>query len=231
MVLDFIKEIFFPSDVKCLICSNEQTEKYSLCADCLDEIKKPEGQRCNICFDRINTEGLCAACFNKKPFYTKLYCSYIYAPPLKDLILKFKSGSNEYLKEYFARIALDTVPKEVFDKCTLITNAPCSKEKLLHRGYDQGAAIGKAVSKKTGIPYKETIVRLKEEKTALLNKASRLKSADDRYLFCENVYNETILLVDDVCTTGATLRACADQLKKAGAKEVFCFTVARTDKT
>lgn len=230
MVLDFIKGIIFPSDVKCLICENEKTEKYSICSDCLEKIKKPEGQRCKICFDRINTEGLCADCFNKKPFYTRLYCSYIYADPLKELILKFKSGDNKYLREYFARIAIDCVPQEIFDKCSLITNVPCSKKKLFARGYDHGAEIAKMISKKTYIPYKETIVRLNTEKTALLNKANRLKSAEERYLFCQNVFNQTILLVDDVCTTGATLRACADQLKKAGAKEVFCFTVARTDK-
>ena len=49
-------------------------------------------------------------------------------------------------------------------------------------------------------------------------------------ILSKNIFGETVLLVDDVCTTGATLRACAHQLKLAGAKEVYCFTVARTDK-
>ncbi len=231
MVLDFIKELIFPSNVKCLICHSEETEKYSICSSCLKKIKKPEGQRCKICCDRINTEGLCAECFKKKPFYTRLYCSYIYADPLKKLILKFKSGNNKFLRQYFALIALDTVPEEIFNKCSLITSVPCSKEKLFLRTYDHGQEIAKAISENTNIPYKETLVRLKAEKTAKLDKAHRLKNANDKYLFCENVFNETVLLVDDVCTTGFTLRVCADQLKKAGAKEVFCYTVARTDKT
>lgn len=229
-VFSFLKEIFFPSKVKCIICENELTEKYSICSDCLEKFKIVKGQRCKVCLDKINTQGFCADCLKKRPFYTMLYSPYVYESPLKELILKYKTGNNEYLKEYFACIALDSIPEEVLDKCNLITNVPCSKEKLKLRGYDQGKVLAKEISKKTSIPYKETLVRLSGEKTARLNKAKRIDSVKERYLFCDNVYGQTVLLIDDVCTTGATLRYCSEQLKTAGAKEVFCFTIARTDK-
>ena len=226
----FIKEIIFPSCVKCLLCFREETVKYSLCADCFKKLKITNGQRCEICLDRINTEGLCKNCLNKRPFYTKLYSPYVYDTAIKELILKFKSGNNQFLKEYFALIALDSIPSEILDKCTLITNVPCSKFKLKKRGYDQAQLIAKAISEKTDIPYKEALYRLSGEKTALLSKKHRKKTVIDRYSFCLNVYGETVLLIDDVCTTGTTLNYCSEQLKKAGAKEIFCFTVARTDK-
>lgn len=229
-VFKFIKEIIFPTNVKCLLCFREETVKYSLCADCFSKIKVTDGQRCEICLDRINTQGLCKNCLNKRPFYTRLYSPYVYDTTIKEMILKFKSGNNQFLKDYFALIAFDSIPKEIFDKCTLITNVPCSKYKLKKRGYDQAQLIAKALSKKTDIPYKEALYRLSGEKTALLNRKHREKTIEDRYSFCLNVYGETVLLIDDVCTTGTTLSYCSEQLKKAGAKEVFCFTVARTDK-
>jgi len=229
-VFKLLKEILFPNDVKCIICDNEITEKYSICNECLNKLKLINGQRCPICLDKVKTDGYCADCLKKKPFYTKLFCVYVYDSPIKELILKFKSGKNQFLREYFARIAVDTVPKEIFEKCTLITFVPCSDEKIAIRGYDQAEAIAKAVSEKTGIPYKKTIVRLNGNKTAKLNKSKRLESVKDRYIFCENVFGETVLIIDDVCTTSATLRYCSEQLQIAGAKEVFCFTVARTDK-
>lgn len=226
----FIKEIIFPSYVKCLLCFREETVKYSLCADCFKKLKITNGQRCEICLDRINTEGLCKNCLNKRPFYTKLYSPYVYDTAIKELILKFKSGNNQFLKEYFALIALDGIPSEILDKCTLITNVPCSRYKLKKRGYDQAQLMAKAISEKTDIPYKEALYRLSGEKTALLSRKHREKTVEERYSLCTNVYGETVLLIDDVCTTGTTLNYCAEQLKKAGAKEIFCFTVARTDK-
>ncbi len=225
-----IKEIIFPSSVKCLLCFNEETVKYSLCADCFNKIKKTDGQRCQICLDRINTEGLCQSCLNKRPFYTKLYSPYVYDSTVKSLILKFKSENNPYLKDYLSQIAFDNIPEEILDKCSLITNVPCSEFKKKKRGYDQAQLIAMELSEKTHIPYKETLYRLNSEKTAKLSRTSREKTVEERYSFCQNVYGETVLLVDDVCTTGSTLRYCSQQLKKAGAKEVFCFTVARTDK-
>ncbi len=229
-VFNLIKDIIFPSCVKCLLCYNEETVKYSLCPDCFKKLKVTNGQRCEICLDRINTEGLCKNCLNKRPFYTKLYSPYVYDTAIKELILKFKSGNNQFLKEYFALIALDSIPSEILDKCTLITNVPCSRYKLKKRGYDQAQLIAKAISKKTDIPYKEALYRLSGEKTALLNRKYREKTVEERYSFCLNVYGETVLLIDDVCTTGTTLSYCSEQLKKAGAKEVYCFTIARTDK-
>ena len=212
------------------MCFNEETVKYSLCADCFKKLKTLDGQRCEICLDKINTIGLCKNCLSKRPFYTRLYSSYVYEGAIKELILKFKSGNNKFLKNYFVDIALDNIPDEIIEKCSLITNVPCSKHKLKKRGYDQAQLIAKGISEKTDIPYKEALYRISGEKTAVLSRKHREKTVEERYSFCTNVYGETVLLIDDVCTTGSTLNFCSRQLKKAGAKEVFCFTIARTDK-
>ncbi len=224
-----IEQLFFPNNVTCNVCKSEKVYKYGLCEDCFKLLKKPDGNRCEICMDQINTEGLCAACFKKKPDYTRLYSAYVYEMPLSFLIVGLKKSNKRYLKYPFSEIAIDTIPNEILEKINLITAVPTAPKRLKKRGYNQAELISKEISAKTNIPYKNVLVRLKETKTTLLNKDERSSALKDEYSFSEVLNGETVLLVDDVCTTGATLRQCAKMLKKAGAKEVFCFTIARTD--
>lgn len=178
--------------------------------------------------DAINTEGLCSACLHKKPDFTKLYCAYPYTPPMDELVKKFKSENKRYLRHCFAELALDTV--EVIDDITLIVPVPSSKTRLKKRGYNHAELIAKELSRLTYIPYDNILIRLNDMKTANLKKRERTDSVKDQFDFRKSVFDETILLVDDICTTGATLRECAKVLMKAGAKEIFCFTVVRTDR-
>ncbi len=229
-ILNFLLRTIFPENVTCIICRDEDTYKYGLCKKCFDKLKRTDGNRCKICLDAINTEGLCAACFNSPPDYKRLYCSFVYGEPIKNCLLLLKSGRGGFLKHQFSDIALDTIPEEILKSCTLITSVPASPARLRERGYNQAALIGKELSKKTKIPYRDTLKRTNDTKTALLDKAERLKSIKNQFARILDVKDETVLLIDDICTTGSTLRACAHQLKLAGAKEIFCFTVARTDK-
>lgn len=64
---------------------------------------------------------------------------------------------------------------------------------------------------------------------ALLNKEERRKNIKGLYDFRGTLKNQTVLLIDDIVTTGETLRACAAELKKAGAGEIYCLAIARTD--
>lgn len=224
----FIEQLIFPNNATCNVCRNEVVHKYGLCKNCFKLLKTLDGDRCEICMDRINTEGLCAACFHKKPDYTRLYCAYVYEMPLSGLIVGLKKFNKQYLRYPFAEIAVDTI-EEILNKINLITSVPSSPKRVKKRGYNQSELIAKEISYKTNIPYKNILVRLRETKTSLLNKEERSNALKGEYSFSEILNGETVLLVDDVCTTGATLLQCAKMLKKAGAKEVFCFTVARTD--
>ncbi len=224
-----IEQIFYPVNATCHLCKSENVYKYGLCVDCFKLLKKPEGNRCEICMDRIDTEGLCSVCFKKKPDFTRLYSSYVYQMPLSTLVVGLKRSNKRYLRYTFAEIALDTVPKEILDKINLITSVPTAPKRLKRRGYNQAELLGRELSNRTNIPYEDILIRLKETETTRLKKDEREKALKSEYSFSKSLKGETVLLIDDVCTTGATLRQCAKMLKKAGAKEVFCYTVARTE--
>lgn len=227
MIPYFLEQLLYPINVTCATCKSEKVYKYGLCKNCFHSLKTLEGDRCKICKDRIYTEGLCAACLEKKPDYTKLYCNYAFTKPMSSLIISMKESNKRYLKTHFASIALDTIDN--LDKISLITFVPSSKKRLKKRGYNPPELIAKELSRLTSIPYDSVLLRKSDTKTSTLNKGERLKSIKDQFDFNKGIFNETVLLIDDVCTTGSTLRECARILKKAGAKEVYCFTVARTE--
>lgn len=224
----FFTELLLPTNVACHHCEKEDVYKYGLCYDCYNSLKALSGDRCEICLDAINTEGLCASCLDDKPDYTKLFCLYSYAEPLSSLVKGLKLHNKRYLKYDFAKIALDSI--DVIDKITLITSVPASKKRLRERGYNQAELIGRELSHLTDIPYDDVLIRTQYAKTAKLSKSERIKQLKGHFDFSKSVFNETVLLIDDVCTTGTTLRHCAKALKKAGAKEIFCCTILRTER-
>ncbi len=115
-------------------------------------------------------------------------------------------------------------------KTDVVTGIPVSFWRKLNRGFNQAELIGKKFSQLSQIPYVNLLeknihtsaqasVHSKEER------ASRLK---DHFIFIGEIsIPPTVTLIDDVCTTGATLSACAEVLLKAGAKEVHALTLAR----
>ena len=228
-LIKFLMKILYPVYATCLICRNESVFRYGLCEDCFNALKELEGDRCEICLQHISTEGLCKDCFDNPPDYERLYCLYPYAPPLNTLLLSFKTAKRRYLAAPLADILMDALPKDTLALCTAIVPVPSSQKRLKERGFNQSLLLAEQLSYRTAIPVKQPLLRVKNTRTAALKKEERRKSIKGQFQRAEAIYGDTVLLVDDICTTGETLRACAAELKKAGAKRIFCVTVTRTE--
>lgn len=110
---------------------------------------------------------------------------------------------------------------------TLVTWVPMSDKKLRMRGYNQSALLGRAVAKELGLPGREVLEQTREMETQhTLNRPQRADNVRDAYRARSSVRGERILLVDDIVTTGATLRSCAKALYQAGAAGVECLCAA-----
>ena len=105
----------------------------------------------------------------------------------------------------------------------LITCIPQNSHTLHHRGYNQSELIAKELSKLINVPFLKTLHRTNDgARQATLNRAQRKENVKKCYTATNKTFNnETILLVDDVYTTGETANYCAKLLKGMGAKEVF----------
>ena len=111
----------------------------------------------------------------------------------------------------------------------VIIPVPLHAARLTERGYNQSALLARILSREVGVPIDETaLVRAKAtQQQATLNALERRKNVEDAFACRGNVTSKHVVLVDDVCTTGSTLEACAVALRAAGAASVWAFTLAR----
>jgi ComF family protein len=112
---------------------------------------------------------------------------------------------------------------------SLITAVPLHPARLKERGYNQSALLGEYLAKQSNIPFRaEAVQRVRETRTQVgLGRQDRLTNVADAFEADTGLArDQKIVIVDDVRTTGATLRACASALLAAGASTVWALTVA-----
>lgn len=228
--MNFFERIIFPWDACCVCCRSEKVYKYGFCENCYNSLEDFEDERCPICLDRVNTKGLCSACLKERPEYEKLYSAKVYGGSIKNLLHLFKYHNARYLKHPLALLMLDSVPKEVLDEITAVVPVASNKERIKTYGYNQALLLAKEFSSLCGKKVMP-VLRKHSSKTNMhmLNKAERRKNIKGLYFVEGSLSGETVLLTDDICTTGETLRSCAHLLKRAGAEKVYALTVARDD--
>ena len=223
--LNQIWDIIFPK--KCISCKKEGGY---LCEDCLSLVEINPYQYC-LC-ENLEKKEKCADCKNKN--LDKILSAASFSNKIvKEAIHKVKYG---YIKEMAQPLALlilthlHLINIEI-DRSFAIIPIPLSHKKKRKRGFNQSEEMGKVISEATGIPLlSDILVKTKETKPQMeLKRAERLKNIKDCFEIKnkEKIENKTILLLDDVYTTGSTMEECARILKKSGAKEVWGLTVAR----
>lgn len=113
-----------------------------------------------------------------------------------------------------------------------VTYVPRLKRRARRYGHDQSKEFAKSISRAFGIPIVHTMKRVGGRDQKLLSRAQRMKNIQNRYKLKnipEEKYNR-LLLVDDIITTGATIKVCSDLLRGNVAKSVSALVLAKTDK-
>lgn len=227
-ILRFLKETLFPQNFTCELCGIEIFSD-RLCEDCKALLELNNAETCPVCGRKTIRSEICTECKAHLPVYKRAVSAICYSGAGANLIAKFKDG-GAYLRDYFAELLttkLASLPP--FDAIVYI---PMTKKAEAKRGYNQSYLLAESISKITGAPVLiDAVVKIKE--TAIqksLGREERLKNLSECFKADKSaVGGKSILIVDDVMTTGATLDAAAAVLKKAGAKEVFAATAASVE--
>ncbi len=219
----------------CLNCDCGVTENQTLCADCWKSIHFIASPLCVCCgapFDLpVEEETLCGACLAHMPAYDAARSTLLYDDASKSLILRLKHADQLHpvpaLASWMVRAG-----KFFWDEADMIVPVPLHRWRLLKRRYNQAAVLAQEIGKKTETSVVvDCLVRVRatatqghksrKERRANLAGAFELKAG-------QNIKDKSIILIDDVMTSGATVEACAKTLKKAGAARVYVVTLART---
>jgi len=222
--LKSIWDIIFPK--RCINCKKEGS---FLCEDCLSLIpinpfeyclceKLEKRNKCENCKNRYLDKILSATDFNNKI--------------IREAIHKFKYSFIEELSIPLSFIILNHLQNIdcQIDNSFVVIPVPMHDKKKRRRGFNQSEEIAKLISEATSLPFSTTLVKTKETKPQMeLNKAERIENIKNCFAIKnkKEIENKTIILLDDVYTTGTTMEQCAKVLKENGAKEVWGLTIAR----
>ena len=234
----------FPSD--CRICLEPLTTISTLpvCQECLGKIVPLEGMLCRVCGEKLFTShvqdehgALCGLCRRITPQFRRAAAFGAYDGALRELLHLFKYNGVRPAGALLAGLLRRAIGEMQLPPELVLIPVPLWPGKRQARGFNQAEAIARAFVnfKPSGSIQLDTssLVRTREtaSQTGLTRKQRR---ANVRGAFAvtraEKVRGRSILLMDDVMTTGTTVNECARVLLRAGAKEVFVATVARATK-
>jgi ComF family protein len=185
--------------------------------------------RCPVCRERSSSSlGCCQECASdlfQIVIKEDLLVLGIYSGRLEKAIRAFKFHGTIRLSKLFATQLARAVKKSDW-AIDCICPVPLHWTRRLERGYNQSALIAKPLAKELALPYQPLLQRSKRTKQqAKLSKLERLSNVADA--FGSKPCQGTILLIDDVITSGATTQACVRALLAAGAREVKVAAIAR----
>jgi len=196
-----------------------------LCARCLREkIVVVEVNVCPGCGSRDNGFWMCGDCCTLWQLDGLLVC-WQKSELVKRLVHYLKYLVVHNLAGLMARVYADRLMKEKFD---VVVPVPIGTKRYRKRGFNQSELIASRLAKLLNLEYDDGLVRIKETRSQVgLSRNDRLKNVTGVFMAKKTLTNLRVLLVDDVCTTMATLNECSRALKKAGAKEVVGIVLAR----
>ena len=228
-----IMNIFFPRT--CAGCRGDiPAEAESVvCVDCWDALPRWNGLSCIVCGLPLPDGGArCRDCRRARRAFRFLRSAGVYEGSLGRMIRTFKYEGREDLAEPFARLLAELWEGEPrLAPVDAVVPVPLHWIRERLRGYNQAAVLARAFGRETGLPVLESALKRRKatKSQTELRRGERQENVKDAFdaRRSEELRGKTILLVDDVCTTGATLEACARALKKGGARRVGALTVAR----
>ncbi len=236
----FLLDLFFPK--KCLGCNKANIY---ICQDCLEKIEISQNNTCPFC-DRPTPRSLICKKCKEKYFLDKLIWATTYSGALiKELIKIFKYLYIKELAKPLARLLIKSLKTLDFGLWTLdsiVVPIPLHKQRLRERDFNQAELLAKEVAECFSAPLETSALKRKRSVTPQAKiKDYKARKENIKGIFeispeftkkCvtenKNLLKEkTIILVDDVWTSGATLSEAAKVLKQAGAKEIWGLVVAK----
>ncbi len=234
-----LKNLFLPAFCrKCGVRILTEDNLY-FCADCWSTIETVTEPKCPRCgrphsiragFDPIES-FTCSECSAQKLWFDNTYAAGIHAGVLRDAIHLLKYGRKRLIAAPLARLALEQalagIGVEAYD---FITTVPLHRNRAKERGYNQSELIARHVCE--GLPgaeFSQLLRRVKDtpsfSQLGAIERRAQIRRAF-RFSGDVSVKKKSVLLIDDVVTTGATTNECARILKRAGAKTVDVLAVA-----
>lgn len=207
----------------CLVHSN-----HALCKGCQTLLRPPKNP-CTICAKPLNqAAGICGECRSDLPSFSHTICAAIYEPPISTWVQQLKFGDRLDRARIMAEALLE--PLSSIDASVPIIPVPLHLSRLRNRGYNQAHEVAKIIAKQQ---HRKLLgdVLIRTKNTAMqaeLHEKQRAANVRAAFAVVKELADPTVILLDDVMTTGQTLRSVSNCLIKAGVQQVIVAVFARS---
>ena len=236
-ISNFFLDLFFPK--KCLGCNKKDVY---ICDSCLNKIEIVPNNKCPFCDRPVPDTLICEKC-REKHFLDRLIWAVPYSNPLiKELIKIFKYHYIKELARPLAQLLLTQCGSYDLPHNAIVMPIPLHERRLKERDFNQAELLAKEMAEHYSLPLETEALK---RKRAVLPQA-QIKDHKIRRKNIKNIFeispefnkkcvaenknllkDKTVILIDDVITTGATLSEAAKVLKRSGVKEIWGLVVAK----
>jgi ComF family protein len=232
-------QFFLPPQCPCCERFLEEGQQ-GFCSNCLSEIRWIEPPFCSICgipfISKEVEDHPCGACVTQRKYFTMARALGTYKGSLQVAIHRWKYEGKTDLTPFFVEWMAEGLNRYwKADSLDLLIPVPLHTHRLRERGFNQALLLVKELSRRTGIPYQKAILQKKKPTLPQVNLSGRERERGVRGAFHaigkDALQGKSILLVDDVYTTGATANECSKVLMQGGAGRVDVLTLAHAIKT
>lgn len=233
-----ISSLLFPRS--CLVCRAPLADggAFEICGACMSGLRLKPEHSCRVCAAPIDGEvaragiTICGHCRTRPPPFDLTFCGMRYEGKSREMIHRFKFGDGTRLAGALSSLlCAELYPREEARKTDMVLPVPLHRKRLFERGYNQSYLLARDVGAALSLPVVTgVLVRGKYAgPQSARTRAERMENIKNAFLVerPETVAGKSVLLVDDIMTTGATMSEAAKTLKKAGALAVICAVAAR----
>ncbi|MBQ7990592.1 MAG: ComF family protein [Oscillospiraceae bacterium] len=214
----FLADLFLPN--RCPFCDAFIPYDRLCCDGCFDSCAWSDENICPVCGKSVMRECRCG-----KVTYDECVAAAYYTGNAKAAVIRLKFMDGVSAAAVFGRVLRDMLKvRGILDSIDAAVPVPMHRSGLSARGYNQAELIAREIVRDTDIPLRTDLLYRDEPQTAQhdLGLEERMAAALQYHGRDADLGGMTVLLADDVLTTGATFSACADILKRMGAVRVVC---------
>jgi ComF family protein len=224
-------DLVYPRLLGCIYCGKEKSlSDFELCTKCMSSIEFVRGPACAKC-GKPAAAGmmLCSDCALEPRTFMKAFPVALYRGWLKDAIYAYKFDKRTELAKPFARLMSGRILRAGLSADGIIP-VPMHRERLKHRRFNHAELLARHLGEFIDLPVWPQVLYRAAEKLPQhkLNRLDRERNTEDAYQVrgADIIQGRTVILIDDIYTTGFTAQACAAALLKSGAKAVMVSVLA-----
>lgn len=201
-----------------------------LCPDCLEKLPRLLSPLCPNC-GRPQASGIvCPSCRQRQTEIDGIRSLFRFDEVIRKAIHQLKYRNLKAISPCLAELLADYLRSNPLPGEALVC-VPLHPRRLRERGYNQSSFLARELGRRIDLPViEDCLIRVKQAQPQVraVDVAERRRNVADAFVCCdERVSGKQIILIDDVCTSGATLESCAAALKSKGAASVWGLTLAR----